>query len=279
MSKLSYTLRDRSECFEADTAARWTLQQKHQQKQLPPGEIAQEFRRATIARVPKRAFDFSLQLPKQFFQRSTAQRLTANQTHILPLWRGGVGDAGYKRLNTLSTAMNISQMFVKFKGKVRRQSSRIISEWMSEFAFPSRLRPSRLRKLRFEGWGCAGSRRTMRYAESQEGAAEILAPYDGWHQTKAGNIQFNTVSHGTSGPIHVTYPGFIPGIVGDWTDSLANLSIPTTVDAYAGDDSCGFIATSSINPSNWTRSYARSAYIDPLPPRSNLAILANATVT
>ncbi|KAI0091378.1 GMC oxidoreductase [Irpex rosettiformis] len=96
---------------------------------------------------------------------------------------------------------------------------------------------------------------------------------------QAGNIQFNTVSHGTSGPIHVTYPGFIPGIVGDWTDSLANLGIPTTVDAYAGDDSGGFVATSSINPSNWTRSYARSAYIDPLPPRSNLAILANATVT
>ena len=28
---------------------------------------------------------------------------------------------------------------------------------------------------------------------------------------KAGNIQFNAVSHGTSGPIHVTYPGlYVP---------------------------------------------------------------------
>jgi choline dehydrogenase len=68
-------------------------------------------------------------------------------------------------------------------------------------------------------------------------------------------------------------------IVGDWTDSLSNMGILTSPDAYGGDGSGGFIATSSINPSNWTRSYARSAYIDPLPPRSNLAILPNATVT
>lgn len=34
-----------------------------------------------------------------------------------------------------------------------------------------------------------------------------------------------------------------------------------------------------MNPANWTRSYSRSAYIDPLPPRANLAILANSTVT
>jgi choline dehydrogenase len=34
-----------------------------------------------------------------------------------------------------------------------------------------------------------------------------------------------------------------------------------------------------MNPSNWTRSYSRSAYIDPLPPRSNLDILTSAMVT
>ena len=71
----------------------------------------------------------------------------------------------------------------------------------------------------------------------------------------------------------------MPPIVGDWTDTLSNVGIPTNTDAYGGDDSGGFVATSAINPSNWTRSYARSAYIDPLPPRSNLAILTGATVT
>jgi len=57
------------------------------------------------------------------------------------------------------------------------------------------------------------------------------------------------------------------------------LGIPPSPDSNGGSGWGGFIATSSINPTNWTRSYARSAYIDPLPFRSNLAILPNATVT
>lgn len=36
---------------------------------------------------------------------------------------------------------------------------------------------------------------------------------------------------------------------------------------------------SYINPTNWTRSFTRSAFIDPLPQRDNLQILADATVT
>lgn len=39
------------------------------------------------------------------------------------------------------------------------------------------------------------------------------------------------------------------------------------------------MTTSCINPSNWTRSYSRSGYLDPLPPRSNYDVLANAHVT
>ena len=47
----------------------------------------------------------------------------------------------------------------------------------------------------------------------------------------------------------------------------------------SGEPFGGFITTSAINPTNWTRSEARNAYIDPLPPRENLHILTNATVT
>lgn len=67
--------------------------------------------------------------------------------------------------------------------------------------------------------------------------------------------------------------------MGNWTQTLEDIGIPFSADANGGDGWGAFIATSSINPTNWTRSYSRSAYIDPLPPRSNLAILANATVT
>lgn len=67
--------------------------------------------------------------------------------------------------------------------------------------------------------------------------------------------------------------------MGNWTQTLANIGIPFSPDANGGEGWGAFIATSTINPTNWTRSYSRSAYINPLPPRSNLDILANATVT
>lgn len=118
----------------------------------------------------------------------------------------------------------------------------------------------------------------------------------------AGAIQYDLSSHGTTGPIHSSYPGLyvlslewcatvlhiadlflmyhsILPVVGNWTATLEGIGIPRTADSNGGEGWGAFIATSSINPANWTRSYSRSAYIDPLPNRPNLAILANATVT
>ncbi|QRW16771.1 GMC oxidoreductase [Rhizoctonia solani] len=95
----------------------------------------------------------------------------------------------------------------------------------------------------------------------------------------AGRIQYDVTSHGRSGPLHYAYPGFIVPVVGNWTSTLDWVGIPPSPDANGGSGWGAFIATSSINPSNWTRSYSRSAYIDPLGPRPNLAILPNATVT
>ncbi|KAI0333342.1 GMC oxidoreductase [Cubamyces sp. BRFM 1775] len=94
-----------------------------------------------------------------------------------------------------------------------------------------------------------------------------------------GQIVFNAASRGTTGPVHATYPGFMVPLVGNWTTTLADIGVAISDDAYGGNGWGAFIATSSINPSNWTRSYSRSAYIDPLPPRPNLAVLPNATVT
>ena len=60
---------------------------------------------------------------------------------------------------------------------------------------------------------------------------------------------------------------------------MENAGIPRCADPLSGEPFGAFITTSSINPTNWTRSEARNAYIDPLPPRANLHILTNATVT
>ena len=68
-------------------------------------------------------------------------------------------------------------------------------------------------------------------------------------------------------------------ITGNWSKTLEAVNIPIASDLYGGDNWGGFVALSAINPSNYTRSYSRAAYIDPLPPRSNLDVLPNATVT
>jgi choline dehydrogenase len=67
--------------------------------------------------------------------------------------------------------------------------------------------------------------------------------------------------------------------VGDWSPTLETAGIPTNPDPSGGQTWGNFVATSSINPSNWTRSYARAAYLDPLPPRPNLSVLPMSTVT
>jgi len=68
-------------------------------------------------------------------------------------------------------------------------------------------------------------------------------------------------------------------VVGRWLPTLENAGISRCADPLSGEPFGAFITTSSINPTNWTRSEARNAYIDPLPPRANLHILTNATVT
>jgi choline dehydrogenase len=67
--------------------------------------------------------------------------------------------------------------------------------------------------------------------------------------------------------------------IGDWNTALVDAGIPMNSDPASGKNWGAFVANSFINPTNWTRSYARSAYIDPLPPRPNLSILVKSIVT
>lgn len=67
--------------------------------------------------------------------------------------------------------------------------------------------------------------------------------------------------------------------MGNWTPSLNAVGIPPSADPVGGKNTGGFVSTVAINPSNWTRSYSKSGYIDPLPPRANLDILVSSTVT
>jgi choline dehydrogenase len=92
------------------------------------------------------------------------------------------------------------------------------------------------------------------------------------------HIEYNATSHGTSGPLHATYSAYMPPMYGSWMATLAAQGIAPAPDPYNGQASGAFISNLAINPTNWTRSYSRSAYIDPYY-RPNLHILPDAQVS
>ncbi|THH10604.1 hypothetical protein EW145_g1185 [Phellinidium pouzarii] len=122
-----------------------------------------------------------------------------------------------------------------------------------------------------DAWNWENTLAAMKKSETFNAPSSAMASVD--------TLEFNAGSHGTKGPLHVSWPDYMLPIISNWSSTLSNVGVPTNPDPYGGTNNGAFIALSAINPSNWTRSYARSAYIDPLPPRANLAILPNATVT
>ncbi|EJD54917.1 putative glucose-methanol-choline oxidoreductase [Auricularia subglabra TFB-10046 SS5] len=92
-------------------------------------------------------------------------------------------------------------------------------------------------------------------------------------------VQWEPSHHGTSGPIHNTYPGYTFPQVGQWSATIQNLGIEVSKDTYGGKNWGAYVANSAINPTNWKRSYSKADYLDSLPPRSNYDVLANAHVT
>jgi choline dehydrogenase len=67
--------------------------------------------------------------------------------------------------------------------------------------------------------------------------------------------------------------------VGAWIPTFDALGIPPTTNINGGKTLGAMVGPSWINPSNLTRSYAKSAYLDPVIDRSNLHVLVNATAT
>ncbi|KIW17623.1 hypothetical protein PV08_04818 [Exophiala spinifera] len=92
-------------------------------------------------------------------------------------------------------------------------------------------------------------------------------------------ITYDTSSHGSHGPVYMSYPGYTFPIVGEWSNAVSNAGIPISHDTYGGKTWGAYVSTSCINPTNWTRSYSRTGYLDPLPPRANYDVLTDAHVT
>ncbi|KAH6903612.1 mala s 12 allergen [Coprinopsis sp. MPI-PUGE-AT-0042] len=93
------------------------------------------------------------------------------------------------------------------------------------------------------------------------------------------NFAISPENHGSGGPMQLGYPGVMIDAVGNWTAACDRAGVSPLEEPNGGVTLGGFITPNYISQSNWTRSYSRSAYIDSLPPRDNLHIVTEATVT
>lgn len=94
-------------------------------------------------------------------------------------------------------------------------------------------------------------------------------------------VPYDSSSHGQTGPIQHSFPAQEYAHVGAFLTAAAQqLALDVASDAYSGNNTGPFLALSAVNPSNWTRSFSRPAYLDPiLGQRNNLFVLTKHQVT
>ncbi|KAJ6104813.1 glucose-methanol-choline oxidoreductase [Penicillium sp. IBT 18751x] len=120
-------------------------------------------------------------------------------------------------------------------------------------------------------WGWESFYAALKKSETFDAPSEEIA--------SQADISWDMSTHGSSGPIHASYPGFTFAQVGQWTPALEALGVATSTQMYGGENWGAEVSTSCINPANWTRSYSRTGYLDPLADNGNYDVLANAHVT
>lgn len=86
---------------------------------------------------------------------------------------------------------------------------------------------------------------------------------------------------GASGPVCVSYPAVSYQPVKDWVPTLKAAGTSAASAPYDGENAGAFVAASTIDAKTWTRSFSRTAYIDPIANKreSNLKVLPGQTVT
>jgi len=109
--------------------------------------------------------------------------------------------------------------------------------------------------------------------------SEYWTPPSDEHVEASGMVNVEA-NHGLNGSVHFGYPGFFYPQSEKWIDTLTNLGV-ATVDPAGGGNYGSFIAASAIDATqgNWTRSYSKTAYLDPAENRSNLVVLTGFYVT
>ncbi|WFD23850.1 hypothetical protein MEQU1_002544 [Malassezia equina] len=92
-------------------------------------------------------------------------------------------------------------------------------------------------------------------------------------------LQYDSGSHGHNGPIGTTWPAVTYDPIQKFVQTAESVLGPINKDPYNGDNHGTYVALSSIDKTNWQRSFSRNGYLDPVSKRSNLHVLTGHTVT
>lgn len=96
---------------------------------------------------------------------------------------------------------------------------------------------------------------------------------------EVAHIYWDPSSHGKYGPVGITWPAISYPQVGAFVDTSSKVASPYNSDPNNGKSWGTFVAALTINSTDWTRSFARAAYIDPVVSRPNLKVLAEHRVS
>ncbi|KAL8640852.1 MAG: hypothetical protein Q9228_002272 [Teloschistes exilis] len=83
---------------------------------------------------------------------------------------------------------------------------------------------------------------------------------------------------GRTGPIQSSFPEFHGPLGKAWPETFKNLDFPLSSDPLSGQSSGGYSYLSTVDPTNWERSHAGSAYYAPVADRPNLQMLTDTFV-
>lgn len=140
------------------------------------------------------------------------------------------------------------------------------------------VRPS---KLEIDNWGkLIGDSKTWTWDsmfKAMKKSESFSKPTD--KAQKVGDIKYNADSHGTNGPVNVSWPAVSYPVVSAFVQSSNQVATHENNDPYAGNNTGSYVGCLTLNPSNWTRSFSRSGYIDPYIGRPNLHVLTGFLVT
>ncbi|KAF9456272.1 mala s 12 allergen [Collybia nuda] len=227
-----------------------------------------------------------------------AARLSENpSTKVLVLEAGDSGDTVADRINSPGGAYYQSLLYTPYdwqyktipqpqagnrafdwpRGKVLGGSSAVNAMYL--------VRPSETEVNEWEGLMSGEDSEAAKpwgwdqFYESMKRSETFTPPLPDTETGGNGNLTWSASTHGTSGPMQVSYPAFVMSQVNDWIPSLESLGIPALQEPNGGTTLGALVGPSWINPSNWTRSYSKAAYLDPVINRENLAVLVNSTVT